>query len=234
MSQDDRKTAWRSTRLSFTNVFLVDCEGGYLLVDTSYNQLYPRFRSCLNGIGVELDEIRYILLTHHHDDHAGFIKDLTEDTEARLIAHENARPHLEEGAHHMDMDYLNACTEMTLKLFSLIRRHTYPRYEVGDDDILLVGDEPKLLREIGVDGEILYTPGHTDDSVSVLMSNGDAFVGDAAMNFLGLCRIRYRPIVFRSLDVVYESWNHLLERGAQVIYPSHGDPFTAEKLRARG
>lgn len=223
----------KTTRLSFTNVFLLECEGGYLLIDTSYNHLYPQFRSWLSRIGVDLVEIRYLLLTHHHDDHAGFANALVEDTGARLIAHENAVPNLREGAHHMDMDYLNTCTEITLRLFSLFRRHTYPSYEVKDDDILVHGDEPKLLREIGIDVEILYTPGHTVDSISVLMSNGDAFVGDAAMNFLGFCRIKYRPIVYRSIDDVYRSWECLIERGAQTIYPSHGDPFDAEKLRQR-
>ena len=220
-----------STRLSFTNVFLLECEGGYLLVDTSYDNLYPQFCRWLNRIGVDLDKIKYLLLTHHHDDHAGFAKALIEDTGATLIAHENSAPHLREGAHHMDMDYLNACAEVTLTLFSLIRRHTYPSYEVKDDDILIRGDESKLLREVGVDGEILYTPGHTDDSISVLMSNGDAFVGDASMNFLGFCRIRYRPLVYRSLEDVYRSWERLIEGGARTVYPSHGDPFDAEKLR---
>jgi hydroxyacylglutathione hydrolase len=231
MSIDKGLINRKSTKLSFTNVFLLECEGGYLLIDTSYNHLYPQFRSWLSRIGVDLDEIRYLLITHHHDDHAGFAKALVEDTGARLIAHENAVPHLREGAHHMDIDYLNTCTEITLRLFSFFRRHTYPSYEAKEDDILIRGDEPKFLKEIGIDGEILYTPGHTDDSITVLMSNGDAFVGDAAMNFLGFCRIRYRPVVYRSIDVVYRSWEYLIDRGAQTIYPSHGDAFDAEKLR---
>jgi glyoxylase-like metal-dependent hydrolase (beta-lactamase superfamily II) len=29
---------------------------------------------------------------------------------------------------------------------------------------------------------------------------------------------------------VYESWRKLREHGARVIYPSHGKPFSAEKL----
>lgn len=230
MSINQNPVTGKSTRLSFTNIFLLECEGGRLLIDTSYNNLYPQFRSWLRRIGVGLDEIRYILLTHHHDDHAGFVKALIEDTGARLIAHENSVPQLREGAHHMDIDYLNTCTEITLRLFSLFRRHTYPSYKAKDDDILISGDEPKLLREIGVDGEVLYTPGHTDDSITVLMSNGDAFVGDAAMNFLGFCRIRYRPLVYQSIDDVYRSWERLIEGGSKTIYPSHGDAFDADKL----
>jgi glyoxylase-like metal-dependent hydrolase (beta-lactamase superfamily II) len=50
------------------------------------------------------------------------------------------------------------------------------------------------------------------------------------MNFLGFCRIGYKPIVYRSIDDVYRSWERLIERGAQTIYPSHGDDFDADKL----
>ena len=33
---------------------------------------------------------RYIFFTHHHDDHAGFLNDLTRDTDMILIAHQKA------------------------------------------------------------------------------------------------------------------------------------------------
>ncbi len=219
-----------SIRLGYTNVFLTECDGGYLLVDTSYTDQYDHFKTELRSRGIDLHQIKYVLLTHHHDDHAGFVKPLIQETGARLIVHENALPNLEKGVHYMDMRYLNTCTRVTLTLFSLIREHTYPGYSLKDDDIVIQGDEQALLKEIGVDGEILYTPGHTDDSITVLMSNGDAFVGDAAMNFLGFCRIRYRPIVYESLDDVYRSWEHIIERGARTVYPSHGDAFDADKL----
>jgi hydroxyacylglutathione hydrolase len=62
------------------------------------------------------------------------------------------------------------------------------------------------------------------------MSNGDAFVGDAAINFLGFCRIKYRPIVYLSIHDMYRSWERLIEKGAQTIYPSHGDAFDVDKL----
>jgi len=51
------------------------------------------------------------------------------------------------------------------------------------------------------------------------------------MNFLGFCGIRYRPIVYKSIDEAYRSWERLIDGGAQTIYPSHGDPFKVEMLR---
>ena len=36
------------------------------------------------------------------------------------------------------------------------------------------------------------------------------------------------------LDQTFQNWEKLREHGAQVIYPSHGDPFAAEELVAAG
>jgi glyoxylase-like metal-dependent hydrolase (beta-lactamase superfamily II) len=41
----------------------------------------------------------------------------------------------------------------------------------------VLGDKEFPLDEFGTDGKILYTPGHTPGSVSVLLQTGEAFVG---------------------------------------------------------
>lgn len=96
--------------------------------------------------------------------------------------------------------------------------------------MVLSGDDFDLLKNIGIDGKILYTPGHSRDSISVILSDGSAFVGDVAMNFLRLTGIGHRPIYVEDIDTVYESWQRLIEQGAEVIYPSHGNPFSARNL----
>lgn len=96
--------------------------------------------------------------------------------------------------------------------------------------MVLTGDEPELLNSIGIDGKILYTPGHTRDSISVILSDGRAFVGDAAMNFLRLTGVGRHPIYVEDINMVYASWKRLIEQGAKVIYPAHGRPFSAREL----
>jgi hypothetical protein len=39
--------------LGITRSYLLECEGGYLLIDTSYSNTYPRFRKALEKIGHE-------------------------------------------------------------------------------------------------------------------------------------------------------------------------------------
>ena len=52
-----------------------------------------------------------------------------------------------------------------------------------DNDIVINQDDNKFLRSIGVNADIIFTPGHTRDSMCVLCEDKTAFVGDAAMNF---------------------------------------------------
>jgi glyoxylase-like metal-dependent hydrolase (beta-lactamase superfamily II) len=63
------------------------------------------------------------------------------------------------------------------------------------------------------------------------MDDGRVFAGDVAMDLLNYCRCRHRPIWLSDIREVYASWERLIESGAKVIYPAHGDPFGVEELR---
>ncbi|MBN1883182.1 MAG: MBL fold metallo-hydrolase [Deltaproteobacteria bacterium] len=224
--------AFFSITLSVTNCFLLPCDGGYLLIDTSYPDQYEKFLKELARIGVDVSEIRYVLLTHHHDDHAGFIAEFVEkNPDVTVIVHEADLAWLAAGQNNEDAAPLNGCIRVLLGLFGAFHEFGFPGYIVRENDIILTGDDDELLHSIGIDGVILHTPGHTDDSVSVVMKGGDAFAGDVTMNFMKVCCIRHRPIFVNDMPQVRESWERLLEAGAVTIYPAHGKPFDADKLR---
>jgi len=217
--------------LGITKCYLLRCSEGYLLIDTAYPQDYEKFVKSLAKIGVDPSAIRYLLLTHHHDDHAGFAARLVERTGCRVIVHRDAILPLSRGISEETMEPVNRCTKIVLSLFEMIHKEfEYPPLVITDRDIVLSGDESDLLKGLGIDGRILHTPGHSSDSISVVLSDGSAFVGDAAMNFLHFCHIRYRPIYVEDRDLVFESWHKLTEHGAKRIYPAHGRPFPAGKL----
>lgn len=69
-----------SIHLGHTNCFLLRLETGYLLIDTSFPQYYGKFEKFINKKGIKLSDIKYLLLTHHHDDHAGFAQALRKDS----------------------------------------------------------------------------------------------------------------------------------------------------------
>ncbi len=232
MNKTDRQVV-HSVKLGWTRCYLLECTGGYLLIDTDYARYLPLFETKLAGLGIATSDIKYLLLTHHHDDHAGFAAELARSAECRVIAHRDAVRPLQRGQSEGTCNFVNRRSRIALTLYGLVHReYSFPPLTLTERDIVIAGDDDGLLKGIGVDGVILHTPGHTRDSISVLLSDGSAFVGDAAMNFLWWTGIGHRPIVVEDIDTAYASWRKLRERGPRIIYPSHGKPFPATELAA--
>jgi hydroxyacylglutathione hydrolase len=225
-----RKSFYR-LNLGITKCYLLRCPEGYLLIDTAYPNEYDRFRKAIGALGIVATHIRYLLLTHHHDDHAGFAARLVEETGCAVICHQEALVPLSLGKSEETMKPVNRCVGAVFLLFKLIHREfRYPRLTAAENSFLVSGDNYGILQRVGIEGEILHTPGHSRDSISVVLSDGSAFVGDAAMNFLKFCGIKHRPIFIEDIDAVFDSWRKLIEHGAKWIYPAHGRPFPADKL----
>ncbi len=219
--------------VGMTTVYLLKGEEGYLVIDTGFARDYPKFRDELAREGIELDEIKALLLTHGHDDHAGFAARLIEETGARLLVHRRSLPLLsgkqKTGA---DLHSLNARIFVLALLYSLVTQRDleYPPVIPGENDVILEGDDAQVLRALGFDAEVIATPGHSEDSISVVTPGGRVFCGDAAMNSLKITGAQHRPIFIRDEEQVYQSWAKMVEHGAEVLYPSHGAPFTVENL----
>lgn len=202
-----------------------------MLIDTSYAKDYKKFLMEMDKINIDISEIKYILLTHHHYDHTGFVTKLVEEVSCKIIVHKNGIEALKKGMSEDKMIPVNNRIKFVITIFKLFhKKFEYLPVVITNNDIVIIGDDFDLLKEIGVDGKIVYTPGHTKDSISVVLSDGNAFVGDIAMNFLHFCGLKYRPIYIEDIKAVYESWDKLKKMGAEKIYPAHGNPFPIEKL----
>jgi glyoxylase-like metal-dependent hydrolase (beta-lactamase superfamily II) len=66
-----------------------------------------------------------------------------------------------------------------------------------------------------VPGEIVPTPGHSEDSVTLVLDDGAAFTGDLTA-----------PILTPQdpADLSDQSWQRLRAAGARTSYPGHGPP----------
>jgi len=211
-------------------------EDGYLLVDTGYKSDYESFRQELRDKGVKLNEIDYLLLTHHHDDHVGFVNELLADCELQIIAHQAAEELLPTG----ENDKTNGGGIINKRMYCIFKFGqwfipnlfglTFPPVFLRDKDILVDGDNKNLLTELGIKGEILYTPGHTVDSISILLADGSILCGDLAANFPALVGAKYCPPFITNVSKLYSSWEKVITRGAKQVYPAHGEPFAVERL----
>ncbi len=87
--------------------------------------------------------------------------------------------------------------------------------------IVLNGDNDEILKNIGIGGKIIYTPGHTDGSISILLDNGDVIVGDLIMNIMPVKK-NFFPIVISDYKKLLSSWLKVMKSNVKRIYPSHG------------
>lgn len=95
---------------------------------------------------------------------------------------------------------------------------------------ILAGDDDFSLTEYGIPGKVVHTPGHSPGSVSIVLANGDTFVGDLAMNNFPVRFSPGLPPFGDDVQVIKESWRKLKSLGAKTIYPAHGKPFPAQLI----
>lgn len=69
---------------------LIRTEQGYIVVDTGYPGNYKQFNSKLKRNRISLGDIKFIFITHVHDDHIGFLNELITDTSANIIMHKES------------------------------------------------------------------------------------------------------------------------------------------------
>ncbi len=222
--------------LNETICYLVPVENKYLLIDTGYEKHKKLFHKRLKTLNISIDDIAYVLLTHHHDDHSGLLNEIKAyNPSCRIIMHTKAIPHLQRGKDDLSKSkYINSKVDRMIKIVKRFNKEwdfAFPPYKVHDNDIVI--NEETELKAIGINipGKIIYTPGHSDDSISLLLDDGICFVGDAAANMLQFLGTRYCVIVIDDLKQYYHNWERLIKENVKTIYPAHGKPFGIEKLK---
>ena len=59
-----------------TNYYLLEAKNGKLLIDCGWPGTLPKFMAELKHKGVSVGEIKHLLITHFHPDHAGIAQEL--------------------------------------------------------------------------------------------------------------------------------------------------------------
>ena len=177
-----------------THFWVISAGTNRLLVDLGWPGRYGELAANLRRMGIPLAEIRYGLATHYHIDHAGAAQDLKNAGVPLLVIdiQEEAIPLM---AQHIKPE------------------DNYTQIALDDNVVIPCAESRALLAEIGIAGEILPTPGHSADSVSLLLDSGEVFTGD-------LTNPAY--FVAEDPDAAMASWRLLRKKGAQRVHPGHG------------
>ncbi len=172
----------KSLNLGICNCFLLHGTFGYAIVDTGHEKDGDVILKAIAQEGLAPTDIRYILITHAHADHAGSAAQLKAATGATLVSHALDAEIIESGVHQRPMT--PAPGILNLILFQLFVKDLLPVPRVLVDRHVSDGEAMYDLDGL----KVIHTPGHCAGQVAFLWPHegGALFVGDAAANTFGL------------------------------------------------
>ncbi|MCR4989545.1 MAG: MBL fold metallo-hydrolase [Lachnospiraceae bacterium] len=189
-------------RYGNTNTYLIKGKNGYVLLDTDMPGTLSSFYKEIKKFDVKVEDIKYLLISHFHLDHMGLAGQLT-DLGIEAVVFAEQKDHIHDSDEILNRinisDYIPLC-ENKIRFISVDMSRSF-------------------LKEIGIDGEIIYTPGHSDDSISLLLDEGSVLVGD--LNPLYELELHKGSQIEKSWDQVFKKAAEIFQTDSLVVYYGH-------------
>ena len=193
---------------------------GAAIIDPGPSSTLPALRAGLERAGIGLADVRAILLTHIHLDHAGATGTLVRENPAmRVCVHDKGAPHMVDPAKLM-------ASATRLWGDEMDRLWGEMRPVPAEALVTLRGGE--RIGAGGRDLDVAYTPGHASHHVSYFSADtGIAFVGDTAGVRLPTGRVVLPPTPPPDIDL--EAWRDSIARihvwRPETLFVTHFGPY---------
>ena len=181
-----------------TNTFLIKGRLANVLIDTDYAGTLPAFYKAIKEQNLSVNDINYVLATHYHPDHMGLISELTGQG-VKLIVLESQTGFV----HYSD------------EIFARDKRLQYKPIDESGATVITADSSRPFLASLGIDGEIIQTPSHSEDSISVILDEGVLFVGD-------LEPYEYLE-AYDDNKKLKEDWDKVMSYNPKVVYYAHAN-----------
>ncbi|MBO4635560.1 MAG: MBL fold metallo-hydrolase [Clostridiales bacterium] len=185
----------KEIRYGSTNTYLIKGTNGSILFDTGWAGTLQAFCHAMGDAGEKVQDISFILISHYHPDHMGIVQEIAE-MGPRICAADIQKDHI----HFSD------------RFFARDKKVSFTPVKDENVRFFTISESRAFLKETGIDGEILATPGHSDDSISLLLDSGELFVGD--LNPL------YELELHKGTQIE-TTWNMLLAGSPRKVYYGH-------------
>ena len=183
-------------RYGNTNTYLLNGAYGSLLIDTDYAGTLPGFFRAIKSAGISIRDISYVIATHYHPDHMGIIGDL-----------QNL------GVRPVIVDVQKDSVHFSDDIFAREKHLNYTQIDEKNAIQISCAESREFLKSIGIGGEIIHTPSHSKDSISVVLDDGSCFAGD-------LEPIEYLAAYEGNTDL-QRDWDLIMSYDPKHIYYSH-------------
>ena len=186
-----------------TNTYLIKGKEKYILFDTDWAGTFERFCQAIKSVGIQIQDIEYLFLSHFHPDHMGIAGQLAEL-----------------GIKIVVVDIQKNFVHFSDEIFVKEKNKSF--IPIDDAKVILISiDESRsFFEKLGIQGEIIETPGHSDDSVSIWLDDGMLLVGD--LNPL------YELPLHEGTQIA-DTWNKLLKMRPNKICYGHAKTAILEE-----
>ena len=185
-------------RYSTTNTYYIQGSRGAVLFDTGWAGTFPGLCRALGEKDLRLQDVSFLIISHFHPDHMGIAQDVANAGPVILIP-------------ELQRDFVHSSDR-------IFRRDKTPFTPIDDTALRVIPLEESraVLGELGISGELIHTPGHSDDSISLwLDKERTLLVGD--LNPL------YELELHKGTQI-YDTWEKLLALGPKTVYYGHARP----------
>lgn len=189
------------TKLKYgnTNTYFVRKNASGLLIDTDYAGTLQAFYKEIKKNNIAISDITYVLATHYHPDHIGLVSEL-----------------MEIGIKLLLIDTQTECVHFADELFARDHKTDYKPIREKDAVVLRCEDSRAFFSlHLGINGEIISTASHSQDSIAVILDDGSCIVGD-------LEPIDYVN-AYEDNQKLKSDWNHILSYHPKTIYYGHAN-----------
>ncbi len=207
-----------------SNSYLISSEKNNILIDTGKKSAYNRLNRNIDLLKLTNQKIAFLILTHTHFDHCQTARKFKEKNNCQIIVSEKALESIKNG-----YTILPNGTTLISKLMSKIGKIIGKRkfgYQSFQPDIIIEGNHD--LNKLGVNFKIIETIGHSIDSISIIIDNEIAVVGDT---MFGIFKNSVFPPYADNVEEMIKSWGKLLNSDCHTFLPGHGKEVKRELLQ---
>ncbi len=204
------------------NIYLIETKTGYILVDAGMPNMGKKLDQIFENAGVDPKSVRLIVATHGHLDHIGSIAYARQVTGGKILCHQSISEYLVTGETEAAVPQ-NLLGRLLIFFMGLMGSEI----EAAKPDIVM--NDEFDLNEYGIAGKIIHTPGHSPSSVSIMLDNGEALIGDMVRpersGEVGL------GMFYEDEQVLFKSLDKVMAFEPRAIYLSHGKCIDNGTLR---
>jgi len=205
----------------FAASYLIESGGELAFVDNNTAHSVPLLLGALKRGGFGPEQVRYVIITHVHLDHAGGTSLLMRECpQATLLAHPRAAPHMIDPSKLVGSARKVYGDEQFEKLYGEIHAVPAARVQAVEDEARLTLGKTEL--------RFLHTRGHANHHFCVQdLGRGDIFTGDAfglrypALQGQGLFIFPSTSPTDFDPEEARKSVHRIVDSGATTAYPTH-------------